>query len=160
VDALDRFGIAVQKIANVLRFERFWRDKIKGDVRVTLVPTFNKQVGKKPIWNIALNWIKANSSSGTIVEFGTNNGGWLKYFADHLPRTFHLTGFDCFEGLPEAWDGLPAGSIKGFGAPVELFDPFKTISFDPKKFGVDDAEQMNPTAAVAVGLALRRAGDR
>jgi len=127
VDALDRLGMAIQKIANVLRFERFWRDKVKDDVRVVLVPTFNKVVGKKPIWNIALNWIDANSSSGTIVEFGTNNGGWLKYFADHLPGTFRLTGFDCFEGLPEAWDGLPAGSIKGFGAPVELWadDPVK-----------------------------------
>jgi type IV pilus assembly protein PilM len=46
-----------------------------------------------------------------------------------------------------------------FQAPVEIFDPFKKVSFDAGKFGVDQAE-IAPTAAVAVGLALRRAGDR
>ncbi len=118
---MDDLGTALQKIANVLRFERFWTEKITNDDRVILVPTFNKTVGKKPIWNVALNWINANSTSGTILEFGTNNGGWLKYFADHVPVQVRLVGFDCFEGLPEAWDGVPAGSIKGFGAPVELW---------------------------------------
>jgi type IV pilus assembly protein PilM len=46
-----------------------------------------------------------------------------------------------------------------FEAPVELFDPFKKIAFDAKRLGVqpDDAAA---TAAVAVGLALRRVGDR
>jgi type IV pilus assembly protein PilM len=47
-----------------------------------------------------------------------------------------------------------------FGAPVEAFDPFKKVTFDPSKLGVDDVASVVPTAAVAVGLALRRAGDR
>ena len=47
-----------------------------------------------------------------------------------------------------------------FEAPVELFDPFKTVAFDAKQFGVDVASDVAPTVAVAVGLALRRAGDR
>jgi type IV pilus assembly protein PilM len=47
-----------------------------------------------------------------------------------------------------------------FGATVEVFDPFKKVGFDPKKFKVDSAEAVGPTVAVAVGLALRRAGDR
>jgi type IV pilus assembly protein PilM len=47
-----------------------------------------------------------------------------------------------------------------FGAPVEAFDPFRKVSFDARKFGVDDAADVAPTAAVSVGLALRRAGDR
>ena len=46
-----------------------------------------------------------------------------------------------------------------FQAPVELFDPFKKVGFDAGKFAVDPHE-IAPTAAVAVGLALRRAGDR
>jgi type IV pilus assembly protein PilM len=49
--------------------------------------------------------------------------------------------------------------IERFQAPVELFDPFKRVAFDAGKFGVNVAE-VAPTAAVAVGLALRRAGDR
>jgi hypothetical protein len=155
VDALDRLGLAIQKVANVLRFERFWQDKVRHDLRTVLVPTFNKKVGKKPIWNIALNWIIANSSAGTIVEFGTNNGGWLKYFSDHLPRTFRLIGFDCFEGLPEAWDGLPAGSIKGFGAPVELWadDPVKRSEVaDGAAAGIPFPSPPQPNVRIESGL--------
>jgi type IV pilus assembly protein PilM len=46
-----------------------------------------------------------------------------------------------------------------FEAPVDLFDPFKRITFDGKKLGAEAAD-IAPTAAVAVGLALRRVGDR
>jgi type IV pilus assembly protein PilM len=47
-----------------------------------------------------------------------------------------------------------------FEAPVELFDPFKNVAFDAKRLQVGAIEAIAPTAAVAVGLALRRAGDR
>jgi type IV pilus assembly protein PilM len=47
-----------------------------------------------------------------------------------------------------------------FGAPVESFDPFRKIGFEPNKLGVRDPERLVPTAAVAVGLALRKGGDR
>jgi type IV pilus assembly protein PilM len=47
-----------------------------------------------------------------------------------------------------------------FDAPVELFDPFKKVAFDSKKFQVAAVADVAPTVAVAVGLALRRAADR
>jgi type IV pilus assembly protein PilM len=47
-----------------------------------------------------------------------------------------------------------------FDAPIEALDPFKRVSFDAKKFQVESADDVAPTAAVAVGLALRRVGDR
>jgi type IV pilus assembly protein PilM len=47
-----------------------------------------------------------------------------------------------------------------FDAPVEAFNPFKKIAFDVKKFNIGSAEEVAPTVAVAVGLALRRVGDR
>ncbi|MEX2270859.1 MAG: type IV pilus assembly protein PilM [Vicinamibacterales bacterium] len=47
-----------------------------------------------------------------------------------------------------------------FGGQVEAFDPFRRVKFDAAKFGVTDVAAVAPTAAVAVGLALRRAGDR
>jgi type IV pilus assembly protein PilM len=47
-----------------------------------------------------------------------------------------------------------------FEAPVELFDPFKKVGFDSKRFKVEAVGDMAPTVAVAVGLALRRAADR
>jgi type IV pilus assembly protein PilM len=47
-----------------------------------------------------------------------------------------------------------------FEAPVEVFDPFKKVAFDAKKFNVDSAEEIGPTVAVAVGLALRRVNEK
>jgi type IV pilus assembly protein PilM len=57
-------------------------------------------------------------------------------------------------------DGFAEALESRFGTTVESFDPFKKIAFDPAKFGVEDVANVVPTAAVAVGLALRRAGDR
>jgi type IV pilus assembly protein PilM len=47
-----------------------------------------------------------------------------------------------------------------FEAPVEPFNPFKKIAFDAKRFKTESAIDIAPTVAVAVGLALRRVGDR
>ncbi len=57
-------------------------------------------------------------------------------------------------------EGFMPALTERFACQVELFDPFKKISFEAAKLGVDDAEAVAPAAAVAVGLALRRAGDR
>ena len=59
-----------------------------------------------------------------------------------------------------AVDGFAQALEDRFGAPVETFDPFKKVAFDWRKLGVQDAERLAPSAAVAVGLALRKAGDR
>src|SRR5207244_3365076 len=57
-------------------------------------------------------------------------------------------------------DGFAHALQERFGAPVEAFDPFRKIGFEPDKLGVHGADSLVPTVAVAVGLALRRAGDR
>jgi type IV pilus assembly protein PilM len=56
-------------------------------------------------------------------------------------------------------DGFSRMLQERFGAEVEAFDPFRTIAWDARKLGVDPGEPA-ATAAVAVGLALRRAGER
>jgi type IV pilus assembly protein PilM len=56
--------------------------------------------------------------------------------------------------------GLADALAERIGAPVEPFDPFRTIQIDARKFGIEHVAEVAPTAAVAVGLALRRAGDR
>jgi len=56
-------------------------------------------------------------------------------------------------------EGFAEMLAERFEAPVEPFDPFRRITFDARRFGADPAE-IAPTAAVAVGLALRRVGDR
>ncbi len=57
-------------------------------------------------------------------------------------------------------DGFVQALTDRFSTQVEMFDPFKKIAFEPQKLGVEDAEGTSPAVAVAVGLALRRAGDR
>lgn len=56
-------------------------------------------------------------------------------------------------------DGFAATLEELTGTAVEVFDPFRRIAFDAKKLGVE-AASVAQTAAIAVGLALRRAGDR
>jgi type IV pilus assembly protein PilM len=56
-------------------------------------------------------------------------------------------------------DGFREMLQERFSAPVEEFDPFRAVTWDAKKLG-GEAIDAAPTAAVAVGLALRRAGDR
>ena len=56
-------------------------------------------------------------------------------------------------------DGFRDMLHERIGAPVEEFDPFRAIVWDGNKVGGDPAEHA-ATAAVAVGLALRKVGDR
>lgn len=44
--------------------------------------------------------------------------------------------------------------------PVEVANPFRNIKVDPKKFPPEFMEESGPMAAVAVGLSIRRPGDR
>jgi type IV pilus assembly protein PilM len=54
--------------------------------------------------------------------------------------------------------GLNDYLSSNWGIPVELAKPFTRIEIDPRY--ADEAEQMGPALAVAVGLALRRPGDK
>lgn len=56
-------------------------------------------------------------------------------------------------------DGFYEMLAERFGTSVEEFDPFRNITWDAKKVEGDIVEAAS-TGAVAVGLALRRAGDR
>jgi type IV pilus assembly protein PilM len=73
--------------------------------------------------------------------------------SDRIDRIYLSGGASRVDGFAQALE-------ERFGAPVENFDPFKKIGFEPAKLGVTDPEGLVPTAAVAVGLALRKAGDR
>jgi len=57
-------------------------------------------------------------------------------------------------------DGFRQALQERFGTAVETFDPFRKIGFDAGKLRIADADSVLPSAAVAVGLALRKAGDR
>jgi type IV pilus assembly protein PilM len=57
-------------------------------------------------------------------------------------------------------EGFTEMLTERFETQVEPFDPFKRVALDAKKFQLDSPATVAPTVAVAVGLALRRAGDR
>jgi type IV pilus assembly protein PilM len=73
--------------------------------------------------------------------------------SDRIDRIMVSGGASRAEGFTEML-------TERFEAPVEAFNPFKKVAFDVKKFNIGSAEEVAPTAAVAVGLALRRMGDR
>jgi type IV pilus assembly protein PilM len=73
--------------------------------------------------------------------------------SDRIDRIFLSGGTSRVDGFAQALE-------ERFGAPVETFDPFRKIQFEATRLGISDPASIAPTAAVAVGLALRRAGDR
>ena len=73
--------------------------------------------------------------------------------SDHIHRIVLSGGASRVDGFAETLH-------ERFGTPVEQFDPFKKVAFEPARLGIQDPESVVPTAAVAVGLALRKSGDR
>jgi type IV pilus assembly protein PilM len=73
--------------------------------------------------------------------------------SDRIDRIMVSGGASRAEGFTEML-------TERFEAPVEAFNPFKKVAFDLKKFNIGSVEEVAPTVAVAVGLALRRMGDR
>jgi type IV pilus assembly protein PilM len=71
---------------------------------------------------------------------------------DHIDRIVVSGGASRVDGFREMVQ-------ERFNAPVEEFDPFRAVGWDPKKLGSDPAD-VGATAAVAVGLALRKVNDR
>ena len=57
-------------------------------------------------------------------------------------------------------DGFVHAFETRFDLPVTALDPFRQIAFDTKKLSEELRQELIPTAAVAVGLALRRVDDR
>ena len=57
-------------------------------------------------------------------------------------------------------DGFTQALEARFDLPVTAFDPFRQIAFDTTKISTALREELVPTIAVAVGLALRRVNDR
>lgn len=72
---------------------------------------------------------------------------------DHITKIWLSGGTSKISGLSDVIE-------ERTGVPVEMANPFNNISFDEKKFDINYLEQIGPQVAVAVGLALRRVGDK
>ena len=73
--------------------------------------------------------------------------------SDRIDRMYVSGGAAWVDGFMEALESR-------FKAPVEMLDPFRKIACDVVSLGIDDVQGLSATGAVAVGLALRKAGDR
>jgi type IV pilus assembly protein PilM len=73
--------------------------------------------------------------------------------ADRIDRVLVCGGASQVEGFTEL-------IAERFDTPIERLNPFKTIAFDGATLGVESSDDIAATAAVALGLALRKAGDR
>jgi type IV pilus assembly protein PilM len=72
---------------------------------------------------------------------------------DRIDRIMLCGGASRVEGFAESLR-------ERFGTEVEQFDPFRQVACDAKKLGIDNVDEFGPVAAVAMGLALRKVGDR
>ncbi len=56
--------------------------------------------------------------------------------------------------------GLQELLAERFESPVEILNPFNAITYNEKDFDPDFINEVGPSAAIAVGLAVRKVGDR
>ncbi|HSB60331.1 MAG TPA: type IV pilus assembly protein PilM [Vicinamibacteria bacterium] len=72
---------------------------------------------------------------------------------DRIDRIFLSGGTAKIQGLRDLL-------ADRFEAGVELLNPFNNVTYNPKDFDPDFINDVGPSAAIAVGLAARRMGDR
>ena len=57
-------------------------------------------------------------------------------------------------------DGFAESLRERFDTEVERFDPFRQVTCDAGKLGIASVDDLAAVSAVALGLALRKVGDR
>ena len=72
---------------------------------------------------------------------------------DRIDRIFLSGGTAKVKGLQELL-------ADRFDAGVELLNPFNSVTYNPREFDPDFISDIGPSAAIAVGLAARKVGDR
>jgi len=84
------------------------------------VPVFEN---RETLWERSLS-IDSEDSAISYVEFGVAEGYSIRYIAgkNRNPNSIFI-GLDSFEGLPESWGGLPAGTFGTGGRTPQIEDP-------------------------------------
>ncbi len=72
---------------------------------------------------------------------------------DRIDRVFLSGGTSKVQGLREL-------IAERFDAGVEIMNPFNNVTYNPRDFDPDFIAEVGPSAAIAVGLSVRRMGDR
>lgn len=57
---------------------------------------------------------------GVVIELGVRHGTSIRHIAERVGESMQVFGFDSFQGLPEAWGGLPRGAYSTDGKLPEV----------------------------------------
>ncbi len=128
--------------------------------RLAMVPYFEKH---RELVNYVVSQVHC---PGLFLEFGVGRGKSIRWIATETQRTVH--GFDSFEGIPEYWNGNPAGTFARSKLPkvpdnvelhVGLFDKsiaeFVAVNQDPIAFLHVDCDLYSSTRTVFDHLGAR-----
>lgn len=100
---------------------------------------------------------------GNVIEnINGEIAGEIQRTFDYFKNTSNQEQIDriCLSGGGAKLKGLGPFLSEKLSLPVEIVNPFKNIEINPKKFSPDYIQEVGPITAVALGLAMRRVGDR
>ncbi|MFP3869303.1 MAG: type IV pilus biogenesis protein PilM, partial [Syntrophobacteria bacterium] len=97
------------------------------------------------LWQLPTNW---STEVKRAIDF---------FYATYPDETI---GQILLSGGSSRLPGLDSLFNKDTNMPVSYFNPFANIEFDPNTFDREYLEYVAPQMAIAVGLALRRVGDK
>jgi type IV pilus assembly protein PilM len=72
---------------------------------------------------------------------------------ERIDQIFLAGGSSRLQGLKELL-------MERLDTQVDILNPFNNVTYTPKDVDADLVNQMGPSAAIAVGLAVRKVGDR
>jgi len=144
----------------------FTRDFSMGGYTVTENLQEKLKVSFEEAERVKLGAAKGNGQPDTLREDLTSCAEPLlleversvDYFKSTYPGKYIKQVLLCGGGAKLA--GLDRALTERLNIDAEIVNPFKKISYDQKVFSPADIENIGPQAAVGVGLALRRIGDK
>lgn len=165
--ALINVGAAITNVnilkANVSHFTRdlpIGGDLITRDIsrffNVDFVQAENMKFGAN-LGNISPNTLQSIFSRH-VELFVSELKRTLEFFSTNLERDRVTSIF--LSGGASATYGFDSTLEAETGIPVHMVDPFRLLAVDPKVFDPNYLEQVGPSLAVAVGLALRYERDK
>ena len=89
-----------------------------------------------------------------LIDLDQEKKGYREFLSTWVYRATDMT-FLVDPGPKSTIPHLLEALSRKFGIPVEKFDPFKNISYDPKRVSTSIVKDRAPDMAVAAGLALR-----
>src|SRR3989337_2546847 len=110
---------------------------------------------------IGLNGISEKDVANTITTvLGELSHEINKMFHDFIKSTEKNINRVILSGGGARVPGIEKNLTENFDIPTEIIDPYKNIKINPKIFDLQYIQDMAPLAAIGIGLAIRRLGDK